>query len=332
MNMQKLLEKMVVNDSFDDRSNAFYESEISLSRPVRFWLFLLFDIPSIYCSFIILFYLLINKNLRSQLINHITINLLIIGLIIELIDIPFYLSFLHLGVVQPSAPFVCLLWWFMDKGLYNGFTIIMAWSSIHRYLSIYHDRLFLNQKKRFLFHYLPLIILLLYILIFYIMVIIFPPCTNTYDYTLPVCNDFPCYLNHSVLGIWDAIVNSILPTVIIAVFSVVLIVRVYCQKRRLRQPNVWRKQRKMSIQLLSSSTLFLIADIPLSILVFAHLSGLQEDIGVEAQHYFDFLCYFVILLFPFVCLYSISELRKKISWKMFLFLHRPQQNIRVRPQ
>ena len=121
----------------EDRSNAFHESEISLARSVRFWLFLLFDIPSIYCSFIILFYLFIDKNLRSQLINHITINLLIIGLIIELIDIPFYLTFLHLGVVQPSTPFVCLLWWFMDKGLYNGFTIIMAWSSIHRYLSIY---------------------------------------------------------------------------------------------------------------------------------------------------------------------------------------------------
>ena len=323
---------MVDNNTFDDGVYAFQESEISLPRPVRFWLLLLIDIPSVYCSLIVLFYLIMEKTLRSQLINHIVIILLIIGLALQLIDIPFHLSFLHSGFVHPSTHWLCLLWWFMDLGLYNGCTINMAWGSIHRYLLIYHDRMFSNSKKRFLFHYLPLVFLALYILIFYVIVIVFPPCENTFDYALPVCNDFPCYLNDHVLGIWNSVVNNILPTMIITIFSLMLLIRVYWQKRLLNQRNRWRKQRKMTIQLVSTCSLYLIANIPLNTLAFARLCGLPEGVGVESQLYFAFLCYFVILLYPFVCLGSLSELRKKISWKRLLLLQRAQQNVVVRPQ
>ena len=106
---------------------------------------------------------------------------------IQKVNISFHLSFLQLGFVQPSTPAICFTWWFMDLGLYNGCTIIMAWNSAHRYLLIYHDRIFFNKKQGFIFHYLPRIILLLYIFLFYIIAICFPPCVNTYDYTLLVC-------------------------------------------------------------------------------------------------------------------------------------------------
>jgi hypothetical protein len=271
-------------------STAFQFSEVSLPRTVRFWLFLVFDIASIYCSFILLFYLFIEKTLRSQLKNHIIIILLIIGLIIELIDIPFHLSFLRFGVVQPSMPFTCLLWWFIDFGLVSGCTIIMAFGSIHRHLLIFHDRMFLNKNKRLIFHYFPLIFLTL------------------------------------------SIVNNILPTIIITIASINLLFRVYFQKRRLGQANLWRKQRKMTIHLLSQSALYIIANVPLNFFLAARLCGLSNDIGVEAQLYFDFLCYFAILLFPFLCLTSLSDLHKKMSWKRFLLLQRPQQNAIVRPQ
>jgi len=254
------------------------------------------------------------------------------GLIIELVDIPFHLSFLHLGVVYPSTPGLCLLWWFMDIGLYTGCTIIMAWGSVQRYLLVFHDRLFLNRNKRFIFHYLPFIILLIYIPIFYIIAIIFPPCVNTYDYVLPVCNDFPCYLNDPVLGVWDSVGNNIIPIVIIRISSLVLVIRVYYQKRRLHQPNGRRKQQKMTVQLLCSCVLYLIPNMPLNIFVIAHLCGLSENVGVEIQLYFDFLCYFVILLYPFVCFSSLPELHKKMKWRKLFLLQQPRQIAIVRPQ
>jgi hypothetical protein len=320
---------MLANDSFD---NTFQESEINIPRSLRFWFLLLLDVPSIICSCFLLFHLLNNKTLRSQLTNHVIIILLIMGLIIELVDIPFHLSFLHLGVVYPSTPTLCMLWWFMDIGLYTGCTIIMAWGSVQRYLLIFHDRLFLNRNKRFIFHYFPFIILLIYIPIFYIIAIIFPPCVNTYDYSLPACNDFPCYLSDPIFGIWDSVFNNIIPIMIISISSLVLVIRVYYQKRRLNQPNVWRKQRKMTVQLLCSCVLYLIPNMPLNIFVIAHLCGLSENVGVQIQLYFDFLCYFVILLYPFVCLSFLSELRKKMKWRRLFLPTRPQRAATVRPQ
>ena len=76
---------MSVNGSSQGDGDAFQESEINIPRSVRFWLLLIFYIPSICCSFFLLFHLLIKKTLRSQLTNHIIIILLFIGLIIELI-------------------------------------------------------------------------------------------------------------------------------------------------------------------------------------------------------------------------------------------------------
>jgi hypothetical protein len=323
---------MIHNNSYVNDDVSFEESEISLPRPVRFWLLLLLNIPSTICSFVLLFHLLINKTFRRQLTNHVIIILLILGLIIELVAIPFPLSFLHLGIVQPSVPILCQIWWFIDIGLYNGSTIIMALGSVGRYFLIFHDRMFLNQSKRLIFHYLPFIILLLYILIFYIIVVFFPSCMNTYDYKLPICNDFPCYLNNPLLGIWDSVLNSIIPTIIMTVASVTLLLRVHYQKRRLRRPNLWRKQRKMIIHLLSQCVLYLIPNIPLSIFNFAHLCGLLKSVGVDLQLYFDFLCYFVILLYPFVCLSALSELRKKVKWREIFFLKQPWQIAVVQPQ
>jgi hypothetical protein len=171
-----------------------------------------------------------------------------------------------------------------------------------------------------------LIFLVCYIIIFYFIVIFFPPCHNTYNYTLPVCNNFPCYLEDSILGKWDSIVNSILPTILISFFIVTLLIRVYLQKRRLRQPIRWRKQRKMIVQLVPISVLYLTINIPLNILMLAHLCGLSERVGGSVQLYFDFLCYLIVLLFPFFCIGSLSELRKKIKL-LKLFSVRPQRRV-----
>ncbi|CAF3026029.1 unnamed protein product [Rotaria sp. Silwood2] len=156
---------------------------------------------------------------------------------------------------------------------------------------------------------------------------------HTFDYTLPVCNDYPCYLDNIILGIWDSVVNSILPTFIICIFSLTILMRVQCRKQRaVSQRNQWRRQRKMVIQLISSVLLYLIPNVPANLLIFAHLCGLPDSVGVEPELYFDFLCYFVILLYPFICLGFVSELRKKVQWKRLFFLRRPQQNPTVTPQ
>jgi hypothetical protein len=306
---------MASNDSTPD-GTSFDNSEISLPRSVRFWLLFISDVPSIICSFLLLYHLIHDRTVRNALNNHVIILLLILGLATQLIEIPFYLAFIaNLGIVKPSVPGTCLTWWFVSFGMYNGGTILMAWAALERHILIFNYRWVSTKRGRILVHYLPIMILLLYIFIFYIYVLFILSCKNTYEYTLPICNEYPCYQDDTILGMWDFIVNNIVPSLLTAFLSVALLIRVIQQKRRLNQQIHWRKQRKMTIQLVSISVLNIIFNIPLNLVSLAHLCGLPDDYAVEEEHYFYFSCYFLIFLFPFVCLYSYPELYMKVKSK-----------------
>jgi hypothetical protein len=306
---------MANNES--DSGESFDSSEISLPRPVRFWLLLLTDIPSIIISFILLIYLIVDRTARHALNNHVIIILILFGLGTELIDVPFYLSFIiNSGIVKPSIPAICLIWWFVAFGLYNGGQILMAWAAIERHILIFNDRWMITKRGRFLAHYFPLIFILFYIFIFYIYVLFIFPCENTYAYDLPVCNAYPCYQDDSIIGTWDFIGHNIVPAFLVALISVALLIRVIRQKQRLNQQFQWRKHRKMTIQLLSISTLNVIFILPLNLLSVAHLCGLPDEYGAQAQQYLYFAGYLFIFLIPFVCLGSTPELCKKIKMKL----------------
>ncbi|CAF1606809.1 unnamed protein product [Adineta ricciae] len=232
-------------------------------------------------------YILITRTQRQALHNHTILAILIFGLPIQFIDINFYLAFYHNGVVQPPTHSVCLLWWFTDLGFYTGGVILMAWLAIERHIIIFHDRWLSTRTGRLLFHYLPL-------------VIFFPPCEDTYDYTLPVCNASPCYQSYGIFTMWELIVNGSIPIFLEGIASVGLIIRVQVQRRRLYQSAQWGKQRRMIIQLFLVSGLNMSFNLPIYFIPILRLCGLPPDCGVQAELYFFFLGYFVIFLFQFI--------------------------------
>jgi hypothetical protein len=93
-----------------NETDSLHYIEISLPRLIRFWLLLLIDIPSIICSLFLLYYFLTKQNHRSALNNHTIILLLFTSLFTQLIDIPLYLNFLHLGFVWPQTLTTCVIW------------------------------------------------------------------------------------------------------------------------------------------------------------------------------------------------------------------------------
>ncbi|CAF2092689.1 unnamed protein product [Rotaria magnacalcarata] len=297
-------------------SLSFANTEISMSRTTRFWILLLFDVPSIICTLVVLFCVFVDQKLRLSVKNHALVILLILGLGTQLVDVPFYLNFIvHSGVFPPN-PSTCILWCFMDIGMYNGGAILLAWTAFERHIIIFHSRWISTRKGRIIAHYLPLLFLILYIFIFYIYAFYFFPCENTYDYTLPYCNGSPCYANDPIMGMFDWIVNITMPTLLEAFFSLSFMFRVVWQKYRSHLSVQWRKQRKMTIQLMSLTVLNLSINFPLSILNMAHLCGLPSNIGVDASQYFFFFCYFVIFFLPFICLASITDVYKKFRQKI----------------
>ena len=282
-----------------------------IPHTVRFWTYLFSDIASLLCTIFTLYCLLSDRALRRALHNHVIIVLLILGLIYELTDIPFILRNDFSEEPWQASPAFYLFWVFFDYAMYSLQIALFAWASIERHILIFHESWVSTSKRRICLHYLPIMVIIVYYLIYYAIVHFVPQCENSFDGFLTGSVFIPCSFDRSFLGIWDLIVHQVIPTVIIIIFCLALLLRVVCQKIRMRQQVHWRKYRKMTIQLLSISTIYMVFNAPWILTIFAYQYGLSEDIAIVILKYTGFLFYYVIFLFPFVCCLSLSELRSK---------------------
>jgi hypothetical protein len=323
---------MSTDNSSDNSDSSLATQEISLPRSIRFWIMLLFNTPSTICSLLLIVHIIFNRTQRNALHSHTILLILLFGLPVQLLDINFYLVFFHYGSVQPPKPIICLLWYLTDYGFYVGCTMLLAWLAIERHILIFHDRWVSNRRGRFLYHYLPLIIILAYVITYYTIVIFFLPCENTYYFSTPVCGAIPCYQHYGFLSLWGFIMNASLPVFIESIVSTALILRVQWQRRRLRQSNQWRKQRRMIIQLFLVSGLNICLNLPLYVLSLVQFCGRSSKSIIEAELYFFFLAYFVNFLFPFASLCQYPELRKKIKNQIVGIVKKlPRHTTVVRP-
>jgi len=217
---------------------------IAISHLVRFWLYLLFEIPSVICSIFVLSHLLFNRTLRRALYNHIIIILLAINLIVQVTDIPWILHYYRLGSVSPATHAFCMIWIFVDESLSITTTILFAWTTVERHILIFHDRWVSTRIKVILVHYLPIAFLSLYCLCYSIVVIIVPPCENRFNYSRVVCGHPLCYYENTFVALWDTIINHMIPTFVIILSSAILFGRILYQKKRVHQPIRWRKHQK----------------------------------------------------------------------------------------
>jgi hypothetical protein len=114
---------------------------------------------------------------------------------------------------------------------------------------------------------------------------------------------YPCiYYYVPIISIWELVCHQLIPIIIIIIFSFLLFIRVLWQKSRLNRTIQWRKQRKMTIQLLSVSILFLSLSAPGVFLSISYEFGLPRDIGIYYMPYAYF--FFLLCCIPFsICLF-----------------------------
>ncbi len=314
-----------INDTTDEESDI---DEVIPPSQVQFWTFLIFQIPSLACTIFLLCHLLLNRRLRKALHNHVIIILLFLALFIEILDNPLYIDAYRIGGFKNSfsiSPSICLMWWFIDYGFYGAVTVFLAWGSIERHILVFHHQFLRTRRQRFFIHYLPLILISIYLLGFYIGVIFFPPCQNTFDFNSLACGLSPCYEDICYLNIWDYLGNGIFCTFIETISSIALLIRVLWQKHRVHHPVNWRKHRKMAFQLLSVSCLSLTIVFPQSlIIVIQEVGGSNmSDFGDEINAYLFYLYTFVVFLLPFICLGNLPKLWKKL----WIFKRKRRRNI-----
>ena len=283
-----------------------------LSNIVRFWLILVLLIPSLCTGLFALFCLLSIRVARRSLNHHITIVLLLIGLICQVTSYLWLLTSYRFIGVWLRSPLFCSIWAFLDWGLYATQTILFAWATLERHILIFHDRFVSTRRKRFLVHYLPFLLLLCYCLVYYSILFFFPPCRNLYSNFSAICV-YPCLVMIHSFFVYDMIVHQILPVFFIIFFSILLLLRAIWRKARHRQAHQWRKHRRMTVQLLSISLLYLLFSSPYSITSALMLCGLPVRLILPLYDYSRFLIYFPVLFFPFVSTLSSNEIRTRLT-------------------
>lgn len=283
------------------------EESIWMPDRFKFWLLLTFLIPSIICSLFVLYYLLSNRSSREIITNHAIIIIVIIVLICELTTYPCVLYYYQLSHRWEKSFLFCEISAFIDWGSYFTHKIIFSWGTIERHILIFHDECLATRKKRLIVHYLPLGLLLLYCSIFYIIVIFFPFCKNyTTDFNAYL---HFCFYHNVILHWWQIIFHQMVPNFIIIAFSLGLLIRVFLQKYRLHQKMQLRKYRNMIIQMLSISCLYLASSFPLKI---AHLIMIIDP-SYDLDDFVNYFSYYIMILLPFIFLFSLPELRQRIN-------------------
>jgi hypothetical protein len=298
-------------------NNTTAEDDTSSSQPIQFALLLIVEIPAIPCTIFILFYLLqhwhtmISKALRK----HAVLLLTIISWFYIILDLPLTINSYRLGYDSPRTPSFCRWWYWIDDTLIITSLFLAAVASVQRHILILNAHWLHFNRVRVVCHYIPLIICVLYPPIFYLIVIYFYPCENSMDEYIQYCA-VPCYSLDIVLFNIDWTMNTMIPICILIIANIGLVNRVIRSLRKFhrRQSLVWKRQRKLTLELLIISSLYAIGWGPSTILaVIQQLYLPNVTNGIPILSYLDYFSYFVCPLQPFICLTILPELVRLIK-------------------
>jgi hypothetical protein len=198
--------------------------------------------------------------------------------------------------------------------------------TIERHILIFHQNWFSTQRKRFLVHYFPMILACIYPLIFYIYAFFVQDCESVLDYTRSRCGYSYCVYQHPLVGMWDSIIDDIVPTFIITISSATLLLRVLFSRRRAHQKLRWRRYRKLFLQLMPISTIYLFIYLPPVVLYTAYTCGLPTNVFADYYSLMLYLSYIGTFLIPFASAASLSDLKNKCK-NLLLFWHQPQPTV-----
>ena len=299
--------------SFIDANTTNITATPPSPTPALLYVFSTLMVISILCYIFVFYHFLATASIRRALNNHVIILLLITYAIQTVFDTPLHLDYFRTGIYWPPTLNYCFFLLMMDYILYEIGMQLMLWASIERHILIFHPALFNTRARLLIGHYLPLSFCCVYPTVYYTYFILFYPCESYYDMSTFSCVG-ACFLwTNSAMAYYELIANGFLPVCLVALFSMTLIGRVLWKKRQMGRQMTWRKNRKMTIQLLGISTTFLIFNFGYFTIALVQMVR-DPSFGQSVTIWF-----FAVnvcapqLVFPFLCLSTLSNLGKKLK-------------------
>ncbi|CAF3773805.1 unnamed protein product [Adineta steineri] len=288
-------------------------------------------VPSVLVSIFHLYHLFSDRALRQALNNHVIILLLCFGLVFELTLglLNAYLDQSGVVPLQLQTPAFCYIWALLNSAMYIIIYLLMAWAAFERHILVFHTNWFATKRKRLLFHYTPLSLCIIWPIAFYITTLFIIPCSFPLNYKANNCGLYSCLTRFASLALFDSIGHYMVPTFLIAAFSVALFVRVLYKRYRVRRQIEWKNYKKMALQLLPISMLYIVLQFIWVLMYAFYSAGVPRSVG--ASFYTDIRAFgtWPILFTPFATVISLPEFGKKCQ--QLIFFWRPQRAVHPQP-
>ncbi|CAF1044750.1 unnamed protein product [Adineta ricciae] len=298
---------MSLNINVNTTRISYYQYTTSVdANRIKFGVFLTLQLISIPC-FLWLFYQFLRQRQLRQLHHHVILLLLLVSFLFVIIVLPITESYMYFSHIYPEVQQFCSFWNWLQYSLNIVNCFLMAFASVERNWLVFYPQLVRSQRGKFFFHYCPLVFCILYPSVFYAAAIFIHKCTFYYDYSQLLCK-WPCYFYNLKWSSVDLFFNNYVPLIIIPSFCAVLYIRIYVQKRKMKQQAFkWVRDKKMIIQLWAISSLYLCMWLP------TQLSGLintywDQYFLLQAQiDYIYLFPYLIHLIYPFIILMTYHK-------------------------
>jgi len=223
----------------------------------------------------------------------------------------FWISYFFRGESLIHSDAYCHAWQTIDYVFTAAIIWCTAFLTIERYILIFHSSFLRTKQQKNLLHFLPLIMIIAYISIFYILTNSLVRCDAEFNYNSLLCGQ-NCIDKIDGLSQFNWLFNIILPVFVIIFGSLFLLVRVLWTRREMQQNlRNWSKNSRMIIQLLSVSIVYTIVWMPLSVLSLISTFR-KKSVSQDAENFFYFCVYLCEMLVPVIGLISWPELTRRI--------------------
>jgi len=305
-------------------------NEWYLLQHVKFYIILILQILSISLCLLIFTFFILHPTVLRKLQHKATLVLLILNFTQLTLNLPLALHFYLLGRVSPATSAYCKWWIFIESTLDAVNEFLAATISLQRHILVFKPNMLNVRLTRYLLYYLPLLFSVIYPTTFYMATVLFYPCDDTqWDFTAITCGTTACYLSgNNNLATYDWIVDTALPSIVILLSDIVLVIRVTKQRYRRRQAITWSKQRRMTLQLLSISSIYLVTWLPNIVIGILQQFYPSAFLNVIEKNYVGDLTYLICLLIPWICIGLLPEFTK---WMLNQFRRLKRQWNMVRP-
>ena len=302
---------MTANSS---ENSTIYESTRTVSfeaNRIKFWILLTLQLFSLPCFAFVLYRSARTKRLGRTMYHQVYLLLLVTSFLFVTVALSLTLAYLYGSHVLWTSDAFCSFWnWFhYSLNIINLF--LMAFGSMERYWLVFHPWLVQSARGKFLFHYCPLTLCIVYPPVFYIAAIFLYPCSSYYDYNQLLCQ-WPCYFSYINWSNTDLFVNNYAPLLITPVFCGIIYTRFFARKQAMSSRGFrWRRDRKLIIQLWATSTLYLSMWLPLQITSSINMYWLPDFLYQAQIDYLYLFPDFVHLFYPYILLVVFySEMKK----------------------